>query len=82
MADVSKLQIGAETYNLSDSTARQTATAASEAAGQAKTTAGQAQTAANSAASAANSAKSLALQGFKVAFTSPDTITFTQITEG
>lgn len=74
MADVSKLQIGAETYNLSDSTARQTATAASEAAEQAKSTA-------NSAAGTAKTAKSLALQGFKVAFTTPDTITFTQITE-
>lgn len=74
MADVSKLQIGEELYNIADGTARSNASAASQAAS-------AAQAAANAAKQAANSAKTLALQGFKVAFTSPDTITFTKITE-
>ena len=103
MADVSKLEIGSETYNLSDSTARQTASQASQDASTAQQTASQAsqaastaqktasqasqaastaQETANNAGDVANDAKALALKGFSVKFTSPDTITFTQITEG
>lgn len=75
MADVSKLQIGSETYNISDIRAKQTATAAQQTASQASQTA-------TSAQNAANTAKTLALKGFSVAFSEPDTITFTKITEG
>lgn len=74
MADVSKLQIGSEIYNIADGTARSNALSASQAAS-------AAQAAANTANQTANSAKTLALQGFSVAFTTPDTITFTKITE-
>lgn len=103
MADVSKLQIGSETYNISDSTARQKASQASQAASTAQQAASEAsqaasaaqqtasnasqaasaaQETANNAGDVANDAKTLALKGFSVKFTSPDTITFTQITEG
>lgn len=81
MANVSKLQIGKELYNIADGTARSNASAASKAASAAKAAADAAAQTASSANQAANSAKALALKGFKVAFTSPDTITFTQITE-
>lgn len=75
------MQIGSELYNIADSTARSNASAASQAAADAAEAAETAQNTANTANQTANSAKALALKGFKVAFTSPDTITFTQITE-